>query len=101
MEQWISEPAVSGVIVTDPSSSLLLAVAAHLTRYQGQSRVHVESDLRSHLRPAADTKGSVSSTESRALETGLERRHLPWTLLRGTPLVAQRPVVIATVDVAN
>jgi site-specific recombinase XerD len=49
MEDLIVVPALSGAIVNDPSSNLVLAVAAHLTRYKGQSRVHVESDLRSYL----------------------------------------------------
>ena len=48
MKNYQSGPAVSGVIVTMPDA-LRMAIAAHLTRFKGQSRVHCESDLRGYL----------------------------------------------------
>jgi integrase/recombinase XerD len=46
MDSSQSGPAVSGVVVVATSPVLRLAVAAHLARFKGQSRVHTESDLR-------------------------------------------------------
>lgn len=43
-----SEPAVSGSVVL-LDGGLRLAIAAYLARYEGQSRVHAESDLRAFL----------------------------------------------------
>ena len=48
MDTSQSEPAVSGIVVTT-SPTLRLAVAAYLARFEGQSRVHTESDLRGFL----------------------------------------------------
>lgn len=47
MENYQSVPAVSGVIVTIPDG-LRMAIAAHLARFKGQSRIHTESDLRAY-----------------------------------------------------
>jgi integrase/recombinase XerD len=41
-------PAVSGVVVAT-SGVLRLAVAAYLARFEGQSRIHTDSDLRGYL----------------------------------------------------
>jgi integrase/recombinase XerD len=48
MDTSRSEPAVSGIVVTT-SPMLRLAVAAYLARFNGQSRIHTESDLRGFL----------------------------------------------------
>ena len=48
MEIYQSVPAVSGVVVST-SNVLRMAIAAHLARFKGQSRVHTESDLRAYL----------------------------------------------------
>jgi site-specific recombinase XerD len=48
MKKSQPDPAVSGVIVTTPRV-LRLAVAAYLARFEGQSRIHTESDLRGYL----------------------------------------------------
>ncbi|WP_132197714.1 MULTISPECIES: tyrosine-type recombinase/integrase [Kribbella] len=48
MDTSHSGPAVSGVVVAT-SPVLRLAVAAYLARFQGQSRVHTESDLRGYM----------------------------------------------------
>ena len=48
MENPEPGPAVSGAVVTTPDL-LLLAVAAYLARFKGQSRIHTESDLRGYL----------------------------------------------------
>jgi hypothetical protein len=48
MENSQLGPAISGVVVT-PSPVLRLAVAAHFSRFKGQSRIHTESDLRGYL----------------------------------------------------
>jgi len=48
MEIYQSAPAVSGVIVST-SDGLRVAIAAHLARFTGQSRVHTESDLRAYI----------------------------------------------------
>ena len=50
MDSSQSGPAVSGVVVATPPV-LRLAVAAHLARFRGQSRVHTESDLPGYLPP--------------------------------------------------
>ena len=47
MANYQSVPAVSGVIVTIPDA-LRMAIAAHLARFKGQSRIHTESDLRAY-----------------------------------------------------
>jgi integrase/recombinase XerD len=55
------------VVVSAGADRLRLAIAAYLSRYKGQSRVHAESDLRSYL---------------------------TWCLQRGVdPLVVSRPQV--------
>lgn len=48
MQNTHAGPDVSGVVVSKPSV-LLLAVAAYLARFKGQSRVHTESDLRTYI----------------------------------------------------
>ena len=48
MQSTHAGPAVSGVVVSNPSV-LLLALAAYLARFKGQSRVHTESDLRAYI----------------------------------------------------
>ena len=39
---------ISGTVVTTPDV-LRLAVAAYLSRFKGQTRIHTESDLRGYL----------------------------------------------------
>jgi hypothetical protein len=39
---------ISGAVVTTPDV-LRLAVAANLSRFKGQTRIHTESDLRGYL----------------------------------------------------
>ena len=48
MEIYQPVPAVSGEVVST-SNVLRMAIAAHLARFKGQSRVHTESDLRAYL----------------------------------------------------
>lgn len=48
MENPVSGPAVSGVVVTTAQVPRL-AVAAYLARFKGQSRIHTESDFKSYL----------------------------------------------------
>ena len=43
-------PATSGYVVPQPVDPLVRAVAAYLSRYKGQSRLHAKSDLRAFLR---------------------------------------------------
>src|SRR3954463_11205344 len=66
---WMTTPdaVLFPVVVSARADRLRLAMAAYLSRYQGQSRVHADSDLRSYL---------------------------TWCLQRGVdPLVVSRPQV--------
>jgi integrase/recombinase XerD len=48
MEKSTTGPGRLGVVVTTPTH-LRLAVAAYLARFNGQSRIHTDSDLRGYL----------------------------------------------------
>jgi integrase/recombinase XerD len=93
MQSPISEPAVSGTLVLDPSSHLLMAIAAHLARYTGQSRVHVDSDLRGYVNWCRER--GLDPLEARRPHIELYvrwmqevRRHKPSTISRRVSVVA-------------
>jgi integrase/recombinase XerD len=93
METSPSGPAVCGVVVTT-SPVLRLAVAAHLARFNGLSRVHTESDLRGYLiwwesrelDPLAATRPHIQLYVRWLQEV---RRYRPSTVSRRVSVVAE------------
>ena len=92
MDTSRSEPAVSGIVVTS-APMLRLAVAAYLARFNDQSRVPTESDLRAFLLWCEERELDAFSATRPHLELYVRwlqevRRFRPSTVSRPMSVVA-------------
>src|SRR5689334_21926236 len=90
--RWMSEVIVVSDAIEAIDDRLWRAVAAFLARYKGQSRVHVEYDLRGYLRWCAARQLDPLSAERVQIELFMRwmqevRRYKPSTVSRRLSVV--------------
>jgi integrase/recombinase XerD len=89
---WLPTPSPATFTTDDPM--LRLAVAAHLARYKGESRIHTASDLNSYLRWCFER--DVSPLHARRGHVELYLRWLQDVRRLRPPNVSRRLSVLAT-----